>query len=362
MKNEILKLVALFTYYFKTLRLRSKEFFLIKIKRTHLRYEIIKLQDDLKTSQRVAIVAVYPRKALLKSVKILIEALEDQGYSALIVINETKKSEQFIEQLHSNCSIIVRPNIGRDFGAYQSGVFFLGKLRRIELVKSLVLANDSVFYHKKSFNFIKDSLNSKSAWSTFFVNFQFRMHAQSFFLQFGAEILNSPEFMKFWRRYYPTSVRHRVINSGEIKLSKMLLKVPFLPHYSVSPKSFSNYTSKLKLSVEERVAIWSPSQIPPYELGNLNRSDDLTQISFIFDRHNPTHHLGLLSARVLGSPIKLDLVSTGLTTISGLYTTLVDLEVDENEIDDLMELIMQKGTVASVQGIQRLWQKFGLLV
>lgn len=360
MRNELLKFIALFTYYVKTLRLRAREFLLIKLKKDHRRYKIVELQDHLKTSPRVAIVAIYPRNGLLNSVKRLNQALKEQGYSILIVLNETKNADKFIEQLSSTCSILVRPNIGRDFGAYQSGFIFLRKFREVELLKSLVLANDSVYYHKKSGSFIKSTLNKESDWSTFFVNFQFQIHAQSFFLQFGEAVLKLPEFSRFWQSYYPTSIRHRVINSGEMKLSKMLLRESIIPEYSVNPESVLNKVADIKLSQEERLAIWSPSNIPAYELGSLSKQDDITQIASIFDRHNPTHHLGLLSARILGSPIKLDLFSTGLATRMGYSTTLYKLGADEIEMRDIMNLILPKGSVASVQGIHRLWQKFGL--
>ena len=77
--------------------------------------------------------------------------------------------------------------------------------------------------------------------------------------------------------------------------------------------------------------------------------------------NNVTHHQGLLASRVLKAPLKLDIFQTGQVTLDGIETTLVELGISDQELQEVMGVMTLKGTHASRRGFNRLWGMYGYI-
>ena len=153
-----------------------------------------------------------------------IEDLQDNGYSVAFVTNSDHLVREATEKLKSLCSfIIVRRNIGYDFGAWRDAIRQLA-LPRFE-TQEIILINDSVFGPLYP---IRDLLrrldfNKSDIWGLT-ESWQGRYHLQSFFLAFGPKALRSDAFNKFWLDVKPVSIKLYVIQNYEIGITQAMIK------------------------------------------------------------------------------------------------------------------------------------------
>jgi hypothetical protein len=96
--------------------------------------------------ENVCIFSLVSRKGrILKSTFYLIEAIKKQGYSFIIVANGQKIERDWLEGAIAGSDLIInRPNLGRDFAAYQLATNLL--LGGRHPIRRLLYCNDSVFY------------------------------------------------------------------------------------------------------------------------------------------------------------------------------------------------------------------------
>ena len=155
-----------------------------------------------------------------------LKALSDAGFDIIFVSTSSDMSESVREKLIDVVAkVIVRKNIGYDFGSWRTGYQYAGDISRYS---SLVLANDSVI---GPVNSLKDMLEAMSS-SKFNVwgvtdNYEINYHAQSYFLCFDSTILKSdflPEFMSEIKVHDNKQV---VINEYEVGLSQLALSKGF---------------------------------------------------------------------------------------------------------------------------------------
>jgi hypothetical protein len=277
------------------------------------------------------------------------------------VINRNSNlTDKYLSHFKSlDLSIIVRPNIGRDFGAYQAGFKFLQRNEILGSTRQLIFANDSVLYGPKSAEFIRKFLNFESNWKSFYVNFQYHTHAQSFFMNFSDVIFKCDSFVDFWLKYYPTSLRYKVINDGEVQLTQTLLKNGHTPESFIS-SNLKTWSKDIEaMNYEELFGLWNGFYFK--DSVHLKEFSKLNELQFhrTLMELNPTHHLGLFVSRSTGAPIKLDLLRTGLVTINGLEIAMKSLGLQEKEIADLLRLYTRGGSYVSVRGLVKLWRDYG---
>jgi hypothetical protein len=317
--------------------------------------------SNLKEAERIAIVAVFPVKETIASTIRLIESLQKNSFNILLVINRNSNlTDKYLSNFKSlDLSILVRPNIGRDFGAYQAGFKFLQRNEILSSTRQLIFANDSVLYGPKSAEFIRRFINFESNWKSFYVNFQYHTHAQSFFMNFSDVIFKCDSFVDFWLKYYPTSLRHRVINDGEVQLTQTLLKNGHTPDSFIS-SNLKTWSKDIKtMNYDELFSLWNGFYFK--ESADLKQFARLNELQFhrTLMEANPTHHLGLFVSRSTGAPLKLDLLRTGLVTFSGLEITMKSLGLQEEEIADLIKLYVRGGSYVSSRGFIKLWRDYG---
>lgn len=150
--------------------------------------------------------------------------LAANGRSVVVVSNAGRLRPEAVTALREICAaVIVRRNIGYDFGAWADAINHLG-LPRVD-TEELILANDSVFGPLlplgdvlMRFNYAKaDIYGLTESW-------QVRYHLQSFFLAFGPAALRAPVFAKFWRSVRPVPVKTYIVKAYEIGITQAMVK------------------------------------------------------------------------------------------------------------------------------------------
>lgn len=311
----------------------SKSFFALTVERTST------IQDSI----GIAIVALYPRGPLLNSVKRLLDTLTEENYLVIAVVNESDLSEEWIAELRKlNITLLSRPNIGRDFGAYKIGYLFAEQHGLLSKDHTLIFANDSVYYGPHSQTFLHDLLKEEHPWTAMFVNHEIHTHAQSFFIRLSSEIFTHASFRAFWHDYYPSEARKHTINEGEAKLSGKIMELGHVPYSHVSAdrilssSRFGEFTENEKHNLRRFSGVnrFRSLSLNQYELEQLMRREYLTA--------NITHAQGTLASRVLGAPLKLDL-DPRFVTQEALRDTLLSLGCSTDEAYAAVAFILQPG-------------------
>ena len=357
--HRLRKFIAQFTFFLASLPLRNRAFFAHRISKKSNHYELVKTNETV-SDNGLAIVALYPRAGILNSVNNLIDSLIASNYSVLVVMNQSNLSSQWIAALSRKpIEILTRPNCGRDFGAYKIGFIYAEKNGYLARTNHLLFANDSVLYGLESLNFVKSMLKVDRPWHAMFVNYQFHTHAQSFFQVFTKEIFQEKAFSKFWHDYYPSELRHHAINYGEVGLSATCLGLGFSPVSYVNAKSILENPKFSDFTPDEKFGIWSnhgATFLNP-DLTTFENSKLLMKRQYL--ENNVTHHQGLLASRILKAPLKLDIFQTGQVTIEGVESTLKELGISGQELQDLLGVMTIRGSHASRKGFHRIWGLYG---
>jgi hypothetical protein len=290
----------------------------------------------------VAIVALYPRGPLIDSVNRLLGTLVDGNYLVIAVVNQGPRSNEWLAELGKlNITLISRPNIGRDFGAYKIGYIFAAQRGLLEHAQHLVIANDSVFYGPRSEKFLSDLLNEEHPWVSMFVNHQIHTHAQSFFIRVNREIFTRTPFAKFWHGYYPSDERKHTINKGEVRLSATISELGYVPYAHVSAdrilssKAFGEFTENEKHNIRRPVfgRAMIPLSLEHQQIEELMRAG--------YRASNVTHTQGTLASRVLGAPLKLDLDPLRVTQ-EALRDTLLALGCSSEETLSVLNFMLNQ--------------------
>ena len=361
MRKKILFVVAFISHRLYSTPLRIREWVLIRLFRQSLSYTVVK--DDLSNqANKVAILAVYPRIPMFDSVKRSILLLKNQGVSVVLIVNSNSSMSSWVDALKSEVdTLLIRPNIGRDFGAYQSGINFLKSKGVLQKTTALFLLNDSVYYTPISLTKLNDFLALQKSWKSLFLNFQYKIHAQSFFLSFGREILDSQAFEKFWNDYYPTSIRRRVVVKGELRLTKCLLHSGFRVTPFIDSQIIEEALNNNLMSPSEEF-----SALGEFFYSNSGGTDSkiygaqrIELLRGILDTKNPTHHLGLFTTRLLGAPLKMDIVMRGYASTGAVRECLLEAKVPAAEVEVCINEINSQGTDATGYGIRMIWKTFG---
>ena len=357
--HRLRQLISRFTFFVATINTRIKTLFDYRITKRFYQYDVAKNFENI-SRNGLAIVALYPRAGILPSVGRLIDSLIESNYSVLVVMNQSQASQAWYESLSNKpIEILIRPNIGRDFGAYKIGFIHAEKNGYLASTDHLLFANDSVLYGPHSNAFVKSMLVFERPWHAMFVNYQFHTHAQSFFQVFEKDIFRSRSFSEFWHNYYPSELRHHAINNGEAGLSSTCIDLGFAPESYVNAISILEDSKFGNFTPDEKFGVWSNHGLTylNQEISNDENTAFLMKRQYL--ENNITHHQGLLASRVLYAPLKLDIFQTGQVTIGGLQDTLQALGIAGDELSDILRVMTLKGTHASRRGLNRLWGIYG---
>jgi hypothetical protein len=156
-----------------------------------------------------------------------VKSLAAAGLSVVFVTNARFLRPEVQEALKLICAgIIIRRNVGYDFGAWREGLAQLGLPRANTAM--VVLANDSVYGPLRSLNelFAAIDFDAADAWGCT-DTWQSRYHLQSYLMAFSPRVVGSDVWRKFWAGVVPTWSKTWLIRLYEIGLTQSLLKAGF---------------------------------------------------------------------------------------------------------------------------------------
>ncbi len=156
-----------------------------------------------------------------------VQSLADEGVSVVFVTNAGRLTPDAMERLKTVCTgIMIRQNVGYDFGAWREG------LQRLNLPRAntemVLIANDSVYGPLRPLDALLAQIDFKQAdvWGCT-DSWQHRYHLQSYFMAFSPAVIASPAWRTFWDGVRPTWSKNWLIRLYEIGLTQSLIKAGF---------------------------------------------------------------------------------------------------------------------------------------
>jgi hypothetical protein len=311
----------------------------LKVKVLHADKKILQLKEG-KLGPYVAIVAIYPGTSTFNSVNRLLGMLEVHGYSVLVVINENSEASRWFEKLSSDGrTLIVRPNIGADFGAYRCGFKYIQSQK--SSLRVVLIANDSLYFSKSSVGSLNPLLDPESSINCLYLNFQSVIHAGSMLLKFDSTKLLEDAFWDFWENYFCSNSKRKIIKDGELRLSTLVGVKTFIPMTEVlSTIVLPNPKDDHKLQFLRWTRQSDKGFFDCLSKLDLNSTDLwLVAVRYGLENFQISNSLGLYLTDYFNFPIKMDLVKNGLVTRSS-FTTAAQLgSSDTEEFYELMEIL-----------------------
>jgi lipopolysaccharide biosynthesis protein len=180
---------------------------------------------DAALGPRVAVFVHYDRAGAVRDhVLRYLAALRDTGFDIAFVSNSGRLKPEAQAVLAKLCAVVlVRRNVGYDFGAMREAILRLG-LPRAD-TEQVLIANDSVYGPLCPLDDLLARIDFDTAdvWGCT-ESWQVRYHLQSYFLVFGAAALRHPAWRAFWQRVRPVQSKEWIIRHYEVGLSQMLLR------------------------------------------------------------------------------------------------------------------------------------------
>jgi lipopolysaccharide biosynthesis protein len=239
--------------------------------------------------------------------------LQALGYATVFVTNSGKLDPVSLGELKPLVAkILLRENVGYDFGAYKDGIAALGDLGALE---QLILANDSVYGPFRDLSGVIENLQADPGDAVAVTDsWEVRYHLQSYFLCFKRNVLSSPEFQQFWRGLKYVDNKHYVVRHYEVGLSQLLLRLQFncraLYPYEQAAKLFHDKLMAMDLASEEFKAM--PERNQDYYQSLRHNIDMGVPI-------NGSHFLWEVLLTEMGCPyIKRELLSKNPMKVPGL--------------------------------------------
>ena len=150
--------------------------------------------------------------------------LAENARDVVFVTNAGKLRPEALAALQGICAcVIIRRNVGYDFGAWRDAIDHLG-LPRAE-TQEIICANDSVFGPLLPLGDTLRRLDYSRAdiWGLT-ENWQVRYHLQSFFLAFGPKAIHAEAFRKFWRAVRPVPSKFYIVKEYEVGITQAMIK------------------------------------------------------------------------------------------------------------------------------------------
>ena len=365
--NYIFKILSRFwlinSYRFFSMPSRYENWIKIRIFKKHKKFICIKRSES--HPKDLTIVALWPRLGILSSVVNQIEILLQLKQEVVCVINKSKFSDDWIKTLEQfPITILLRENIGRDFGAYKAGFEYVSKEYGLSNIHNLTFANDTIFFAKDSIDVIKETLALNGDVKSIFLNLQDHLHAQSFFISFTKEVIVSKPFSKFWDHYYPSNERVHAINNGEVKLTQCLNKANFKFACYVNAETLHNIFSDFKpFTLSELGACYDiqGNSVEIRKRTKLSHEFHKLQAERIVVSRNASHLLGLYLFRVRSVPLKLDLMMRAFHSSSDLYEVLKAKNFSSEALSDYESMLFKQGSWNTLRGVRILWRQHGFI-
>ena len=222
---------------------------------------------DIQLGPRVALFMHFDGRGIVRpQVLNYIRELKANGLDVVLVSNAGKLAPEALAVLQEVCAgIILRKNIGYDFGAWRDAVDYLD-LPRAQ-TQEVILANDSVFGPLAPLGDALRRLDYSKAdiWGLT-ESWQVRYHLQSFFLAFGPVALRAKAWREFWDDVRPVPMKSYVVHRYEVGITQAMIKgglsCAALWPYEALVKMVSRETLKELVGEEEQA---DPNKADPIQ-------------------------------------------------------------------------------------------------
>ena len=197
-----------------------------------------------KASTKIALFSHYDAENEIKPyVTYYLESLSKLADIIFVSTAEGLTQEQ-LDAIEPYCKdIIVKKNVGYDFGAWKSGIDYLGQT--LESYETLILCNDSAFGPLQPLEPIFDKMQKYDVW-TMSDNMEISYHLQSYFMVYSKKAFRSPTFQDFWTNFKIYHDKQTLIEHNEIGYSQDLIDsgLHYGAYYSVV--EHQNYVNVLQ--------------------------------------------------------------------------------------------------------------------
>jgi hypothetical protein len=346
--------LLIFKVAFSTFRLiislpkKLREWMLIRILKKHTKFETWKLGE---VTSRLAILAVYPGTTPRETLRRVLETLVNQDFSVLVIMNENNKNAAYLEILRQHeCTVLIRPNIGRDFGAYQVAFNRIYKEYSDILFEKILLLNDTLYVTPRTQEFYENFI-SQDEFNCIYLNKQGIPHASSHSIILSTEAVYSDSMKMFWRNYYPSSDRLHTVFKGEFGVTHTLGLKYFRPFVNI--EAFQKINNEVILTKPEilQIKTWNESS---NHLGKtlirqtLADKEYIETFTYCIENFQISNSLGLIVNRIFNIPLKLDLCKQGLITSDTFLSLLKDEGLTEEEMVELQDILnnVNSGTIS----------------
>ncbi len=345
MKLILLQVFASTMHLLLSLPKRLSEWLQIRILKKHQNFEIWK---SGKVTSNFVILATFPGTTPANSLRRLMEAIQKQNFSALVIVNENDKKDQYLEILgHFDCTVLIRPNIGRDFGAYQLGFDRVYKEYSEMIFEKIVILNDTLYTTTRTREFYEFFI-VQNEFNCLYLNKQDIAHASSHSIILGKNEIYSNVMREFWKGYYPSSDRMHSIFRGEFGLTHALGISFFKPY--ICPATFEKVKYKLDLTDTEifQIKIWS--ELSTHSGKSLIKESLASRqynlaLEYCLENFQISNSIGIALNRLLDIPIKMDLCKLGLITREGFFRLLGDEELSVEELFEINAILNPLRTI-----------------
>jgi hypothetical protein len=320
-------------------------------------------RDPIAIPTRVALLALLPSEESIPFTFNLLEALLANNFFVVAVSNKTLAPGHRDALLLRCHHLIERFPIGRDFGSYKFGLFWLKQHGDILAnADMLMLANDSMFYPACTESLVSKLINRDEQWLCLFENFEVNYHAQAFFQIFRREVFDSVAFKKFWKRYVPFSSRTHAIARGEAGLTRTLIRAGFFawPFYNALDLAKAiRETIRPDAAESESVGALlmelygdGPQTMRRGSVRSVVLDKAVKRIEELMHNSNPTHSCGLIANVVMGAPIKRDVSYRGAYDMALLLRSVKGFT--PREVSLMYADLRKRGVPATITGFRRM--------
>ncbi len=182
-------------------------------------------EGEIPLGPEVAVFVHFDRAGVVREYVLhYVRALAEAGLSVVFVTNSGRLQPESMAALQRLCAgVLVRRNVGYDFGAWREALERLG-LPRAD-TEMVVTVNDSLYGPLCPLRGVIERIDLTEAdlWGLT-ESWQSRYHLQSYFLAFSRAALESDAWRRFWTGVLPVPSKHWVIRTYEVGLTQALLR------------------------------------------------------------------------------------------------------------------------------------------
>ena len=271
-----------FVNFIKNISIKTKYILDIGSKKLGKTY---KIQEFRKIDNKVCLFSHFDKDNIIDDYVInYLKKIKEIGFN-IVFISTSLLDKKEVFKLQNLCNVvIIKENIGRDFGAWASGIKYLNE--KNFNIKKVLLCNDSIYFPLFEINSMFKKMENKNIdmWGIT-DSFERNYHIQSYFLVFNEKILKSKFWKRFWKDFKIYKDKNKIINKYEIGITQKAIK------YGFRVEAYCNYN---------RVVSFINNNIKNFYYSHLIANGVVT---------NPTHFLWDILITEFNCPIlKVELI------------------------------------------------------